>query len=298
VDNFKRSVVTCAAAIAIAIGILTVSGTAVAAAASKAIPKASSVNPNVNSTEPAGYTIAVSTTFFDNPTGEQTLGYVECPSGTVVFSGGVSVDGEIGQNINSSWPLNSTEWEAWVNNTSGLDAGFYVYAVCADEPSNYSIAESSLFAAEPYDLASEPQACPKKTVVLGGGAYSDSSATDVNLNDSYPTTGAKKASEWEATMDNDNSTDSGLYVYAVCAKKPKKYSVRVGSATDNPSDSTTFVKSTACAKGVIIGGGLISDSILGVDINETAPDGTKWESFENNASGDDNSITPYGICAV
>lgn len=293
-----RRMATATAALAIVAGGVTASG-ALAGAASK--PLAGSVAPKVKSTEPVGYAV-VGSGNIDVPSGREAGGTVDCPSGTVVWSGGVSTSGEMGENLNGSYPdpTNSSIWRAWVNNSSSEDESFRVWVVCADQPSKYATEVSSLFPADADTVTNGIEACPKGTVVLGGGAAAGSAATTVNLGDSYPTTGGKKGrtSEWAASIDNDGPS-TGLQVMAVCGKKPKSYSVLTGPPVDNASNSNGVAESPGCARGVVIGGGLTAFGILGVSMNETVPYGSdSWISFENNASGSDDSITPYGICAA
>jgi len=67
-----------------------------------------------------------------NPAGGQNSGSVACPAGKKVLGGGVSsTSGDLGHNVNSSYPTSETTWRADVNNNSGQDRSFIVYAICA-----------------------------------------------------------------------------------------------------------------------------------------------------------------------
>jgi hypothetical protein len=57
---------------------------------------------------------------------------VFCPTGKVVIGGGVLSEGDMGQNVNSSYPITSTSWQGYVNNSTGTPLNFEVYAICAN----------------------------------------------------------------------------------------------------------------------------------------------------------------------
>jgi hypothetical protein len=91
--------------------------------------------------------------------------------------------------------------------------------------------------------------CPSGTVVLGGGAFSNSVATNVNLNSSYP----DGSTEWSVDMNNASTGDASFVVYAVCAQQPKKYSIVEGTSVDNPSGDQTSATASCPAKTEILG---------------------------------------------
>jgi len=75
----------------------------------------------------------------NNPNGTQTSGTVDCPAGTSVTGGGVINNStSTGATVNSSAPRDGSDadtirddgWLAFVNNTSGADQLFFVYAIC------------------------------------------------------------------------------------------------------------------------------------------------------------------------
>ncbi len=305
----RRVAMSCGVSVALTVGVLSLAGPSVAGAAPTPDPVAATSRSGPSPAQPAGYTVVYSTTF-DNPIGGLDVGSVSCPAGTVVWSGGVLTFeglGQVGQNVNSSWPSNATTWSAWVTNTGGTDETFNVYAVCADRPQRYAIATSASLTVSPSSVDGTAATCAKGTVVLGGGALSSQpapgSSLDLNLNDSFPTlVGVKsKTSAWEAASNNGESVSSSLEVLAVCAKKPKKYSIQIGTAVDNRSDTATRADSPPCPVGVVIGGGLSSDASVFADLASTIPDPDNyWTSIEDNYaffSVGANPIVPYGICA-
>jgi len=74
------------------------------------------------------------------PTGTATSGRADCPSGQVPTGGGaefVYIPGETRESIKTSIPVkypvgaaHPTAWLVWINNTTGSQVTFFVYAVC------------------------------------------------------------------------------------------------------------------------------------------------------------------------
>jgi hypothetical protein len=75
---------------------------------------------------------SVVATSISNPTGAQSFGSVQCPAGALRTGGGVY--GSLGfaggqQSVNSSYPFGNG-WAAYMNNATGINGTFTVYAVC------------------------------------------------------------------------------------------------------------------------------------------------------------------------
>jgi hypothetical protein len=242
---------------------------------------------------PPGYTVATSGDI-TAPAGAQTDGAATCPSGTVPFGGGAFVSSSsLSVNINSSIPLENT-WEVWVNNGSASGTFFDVYVTCGTQPAKYAVVQSTDIANPSGSQSGAYAGCTTKgTVVLGGGGFSFSGDTSVNLNTSEPT-----GYFWFTNTNNASASNSTSVAYAVCGKKPKGYVFVEGSRYDNPVGAETNAVVTCPGVKVPLGGGINSGSEdLTVNINSTYPVGSSWSSYENNASAFDASATPYVICA-
>jgi hypothetical protein len=75
---------------------------------------------------------SVVATSISNPNGTQSFGSVACPAGSLRTGGGVF--GSLGfaggqQSVNSSYP-SGNGWAAYMNNATGINGTFTVYAVC------------------------------------------------------------------------------------------------------------------------------------------------------------------------
>jgi hypothetical protein len=272
---------------------------AAAAAAQIVVPQVKKMH------EPAGYTISVSPTT-SAPSYSETTETVGCPSGTVVWGGGVLVSSFVGLTVNSSFPTGETGWEGAVSNPTSSTSDFNSVAICADEPADYSIQTSRPIEVPALSEISDSEACPKHTVVLSGGDYSSSSGPDVSLHSSYPTVGAKKVNYWNVTEINDDPFSFYLYPYAVCAKKPMGYAQVAGGVVDDPAGATVG-DGAGCAKGVTIGGGVFAMSIYAdVDIGAIYPEtlllpgapGFAFAAYNDSTDQDGGNVQAYAECAT
>lgn len=267
------------------------------------------VVPQAKTQMPVGYTISYSP-LVSGSADTQTTETVGCPSGTVIWGGGVQTFSFSSLTVTSSFPTGDTGWEGAVSNQDSTDYndGFYVIAICADQPPDYSIQTSEATANPAGNQTTEEVACPKKTVVLSGGDYSSSSGIDVSLHSSFPMIAARRINYWSVTENNASTTESYLYVYAVCAKKPKGYKLVVGTGVDDPAN-TSIGSSVNCAKGVAIGGGVLATSTgsTGLDVNVVALypwdfQSTRYDQFWDGASNfsneDGGTVQPYAECAI
>jgi hypothetical protein len=248
----------------------------------------------ISNSLPAGYTIATSASFTAT-NGIQSRGTVTCPGTLKPVSGGVATPSmSTLVNVNSSFPFSKRSWAVDVNNTSGADTTFTVYAVCVKRGRLAFTVNSNLFTATANTQTEAVVGCPSG-VVVGGGVLSNSGSTSVNINTLIPagTTG------WRAHMNNATAADTTFTVWAICRNtKPGGYSEQVASSVDNPPGAQTQVQVFCPGNSVPLSGGVFSSSgSTAVNLNESIPDGQSWLGFENNTSGGDTSATPYAICA-
>ncbi len=267
-----------------------------------AIPRSAEQLPTAplsSAAVPSGYTLVSATFMATN--GVQTLGRVDCPptrSGAVrqPQGGGVySFSGSLGVNINGSYP-NGTGWVAYVNNNSGSNTTFAVFAVCAKPKTGYTMVEVSGIPNPAGSQSSGFVACPAGTRVLGGGGLSVSGDLAANINDSYPT-----ANGWHADVNNGSGSATTFNVYAVCSRYSltRGYMVVAGAAVDNPPGSQGLADAICPTGYSPLGGGASSStSSTSVNMNTTNPFTNGWQVYENNGSGGDASLTPYVICAT
>jgi len=231
--------------------------------------------------------------------GTHTRGSIDCPptSAGVIrqpLGGGALVTStSTGANVHGSYPKNIS-WVVDINNTSGADTTFSVYAVCAEQRAEYTVVTKRI--ANPAGSQTEGfKTCPAGTRVTGGGGMSSSGDVAVNINTSSPTSNG-----WRIDMNNASGSDTTFRVYAICTtySGTVRYSLVTGVAVDNPAGSQTAA-SVACYLGEspLGGGGFSSSGDISVNLNTSFPAGGGWQVFQNNASTTDASITAYVVCA-
>jgi hypothetical protein len=202
------------------------------------------------------------------------------------------------QSHSTSWSRTQTAQliiSRYVNNASGADSSFAVYAVCARRPAglNYGVV-SATFPVGPNSETIGEVLCPvnangKRLSAMGGGAFGFSESLSQNINADFPD------NSWRVDMISDVS--SNFTVYAVCAKRDR-YTINIGSS-DNPPNSQS-VASASCPPGAnVIGGGGQSSSGHGTPVymNATYPNSpASWSISVNNADSRMSNIFAYAIC--
>lgn len=268
-------------------------------AAAKTITSNAPGAPQSSTALPAGY-LLVSSGFLTAPNGMQSQGLVACPPTSLGVArypqgGGVFVtSGSTSVSVNSSFPTGVT-WNADVNNASGFDTTYDVWAVCAKKHSQYIQVSSSAVTVAAGTTNGAMASCPSGTRILGGGAVSASFDLTSNMNSSLPF-----GNGWFAEMNNGSTSPQTFRTYAVCSAYSLKtgYKVHVG-VTVTDANGTQTEASVSCPHGQVpLGGGVSTGSLAtSINVNTSEPTSTGWLVAENNASGFDTSMTPYVICA-
>jgi hypothetical protein len=286
----------CAAIVTMALAGAT---TAAAQTTTRAIPRV----PSTFASGPPGYNYAESSAI-EAVSGFQAFASVTCQVKkgvqTVPFSGGIIDDsGSFDSAINSSWP-SSDGWQGYVNNDSGADTDFQVWAICGNAPKGYVQLESTANANPAGEDSGWFFVCTTPgDSILGGGAYSSSGALSVNLQSDYPS----GTDTWEIWIDNASASDATVTVYDICAKvNTARTDFQIDStSSDNPADTQTEVYQQCPSGLVVLGGGLSNSSqSLSVTLNSSLPAVSTygWSGFENNGSGSDNTVTVHAVCAT
>lgn len=155
----------------------------------------------------------VATTGLINPNGIQSGFTQACPTGKKILGGGGFLSSGGDANINSDYP-SGNGWHIDANNASGADETFTVYAICSNYPST---THYGIHAGSPVDNAPNTQSpasisCPSGQSSLGGGVFSSSGSTSVNINVTQPVTGG-----WVSWMNNATTSDQSIQPYVICA---------------------------------------------------------------------------------
>jgi hypothetical protein len=266
---------------------------------------ASSKQPGV---QPAGVQAAALTRYqqvssgsFTDPANSQVEGSVTCPARTKVLSGGAIISStSVAENLNSSVPTSDgRSWEVWVNNTSGADDTFVVYAVCAGGVRLYSIATSGV-SPDPAGLPESNQiqaVCPKGTVVFGGGGYISSTSPDTMMAAAEPGFDLRT---WYSAFNNRSSATTNDQTFAVCGHRIAGY-VHVHGLGTNVGPGAQAGASVSCPVGDVVLGGGGSPSVFWdglTDMNSSGPaDSSTWSYWENDNSSHSFDVESSAVCA-
>jgi hypothetical protein len=258
------------------------------------------------SSRPGGYQV-VSSALLTAPSGRQVSGSVSCPPTSSGVerrpqSGGVFMtSSSLLANVNSSYPdLDGVSWDAFINNASGADTTFRVWAVCAKPKTGYLTVDSAGSDAPAGSQASIAVLCPGGTKILGGGAFSSSTSVAANVNSSEPVQSGSTYG-WLAVVNNGSSNDETFSAWAVCSKysiSKTGYQIVYGVPVDNPAGAQTAAFAGCPSGQSVLGGGVDSSSSdVRVNNNSTYPTSTGWQDYENNASGSGETVSSFAICA-
>jgi hypothetical protein len=246
---------------------------------------------------PPGYHRVLSAPIPAPPGNLDSGGQVACPTGTVVWGGGVGFTGGIagpGDTINTSAPT-ASGWKARYNNSSNRAANFRIDAICAKKPQGYTMTFTTVD--NPAGTqSSATAACPAHTVLLSGGTSSTADSVNAALTSAFPA-GSHK---FTAVMSNGTGTDQRVTAYAICGKKPARYTI-VSAPSSDTSGRDTLVSGAECpARTRILGGGIKVASprpsaTLGASLDDP---GTQWLSEVNNTTPGSVQVTVSAICAA
>jgi hypothetical protein len=276
---------------------LTLAGCALVAAVPAAAddaPPASKSSPDVAAPASAGKLpkgFEVRAGNFQASSGKQTHGSVFCPTGKVPIGGGAFVEsGDLFANLGGSYP-DGNAWSVDVNNI-GAQTSFRIFAVCAIKPKKYQVIEASGSAAQGQQNGSFAF-CPAGTVPLGGGVDIFSTSTAISVNSMEPFSNG-----WRSDVNNGGGGTVFFRTLLVCAKQPRGYVQVDASSIANPGATQTFV-SVSCPAGTsAISGGVHSGSgDIFVNLNTSAPLGSGWQGYVNNATSSPSSANAQVICA-
>ncbi len=291
---------------AVAGGTLLLPATAASAATTKPAPDgkpapSSRLAPPRARTAPKGYTV-VESPGYGSSSGFENEGGVSCPGHEQASDGGVVVESDaVTVSVASSFPT-SYGWAAYVNNNSGSDTEFFVYAICLARSSHRQVV-SSYVSVSGGSTASWTAQCPAGDKVTGGGAFDISYDTETNLSSSYPTTLMTPDDAWGVTVSNGDTSAAAVYVYAVCRPRPAGYSIQYGQPVNLSPDSDTEVFSSSCpGSRVVLGGGVITDDSsadTAVALNSVFPteNDTRWGGLVNNGETSVRESAAEAICA-
>jgi hypothetical protein len=245
---------------------------------------------------PPGYTIVHAGPFNAPPSAFDSGGSATCPTGTVVWGGGVTSHGSAGTSftVNTSQPVGSGGWEARVNNTGTTTVQFGVDAICANKPTGYKLVFRTVDN-PPNTQTHATVTCPSPKALLSGGTLSSADQVAGVLTSAWPQSSAK----FTGYMFNGTATDQTFTVEAVCGHKPIGYKITSNSAAVDPG--FTLGDGIACPAGTsVLGGGTQDpDHAPAVQVaGSIDEDPSAWVIDMNNDGQSVHQVNGYAICAA
>lgn len=174
------------------------------------------------------------------------------------------------------------------------------YVICMAHSASYKVVQSAPASVSPESVNSQAAVCPAHTTGTGGGAYSGSAATDVNINATVPNTFAGARTGWRVAMASSDPSSASFTVYAVCRSKPVGYSIQWGPNLQLAPYSEGEATVTCPGASVPIGGGGFSAYNVQdgwITMNSSGPDNQGWVVYENNDENVARGFAAAAICA-
>jgi hypothetical protein len=168
----------------------------------------------VCATKPSGYAQKESVSVSNPAGGYAGAGYL-CPKGDVITGGGAAssaIDTLV--NLNSAWPIGTTEWYVYLSNDSTLNETFNVYRICAKfnvaKTDYQSVAGTTVVNPGGHD-SNASAFCPGGLSTIAGGEVS-SGGVGVTINTTFPFVGG-----WGTDVNNGTGASNNVTPYVLCA---------------------------------------------------------------------------------
>jgi hypothetical protein len=198
---------------------------------------------------PAGYHIVHGPSVSAPPGLLDTDSQVSCPTGTVPWGGGTAGNPFTNMSINTTVST-SDGWLARVTNPDAPGGTFVIDAICARKPAAYSAVYASVDN-PPGTRSVATAVCPANTVVLSGGGFSTTDVAGARMLGAWPTS----TTAFRAVELNTTGTDAQLSAEALCAAKPRGYTIARSSLSENML-TLDFGGMSCPGTKTVIGGGI------------------------------------------
>jgi hypothetical protein len=194
-------------------------------------------------------------------------------------------------NVSASAPFGAF-WAGAVKNSSTTGSTFRVTAICAKRPQGYRVIQSPIVTNPAGTQTKAVATCPTGTMPLGGGGFTGSESTDVNMNGTAP-----KGRTWIVRENNEGMTDETVGAIAVFGKL-HGYRVVKGAPFSVIHGLEAGSFASCPAPTVPVSGGVFSGSkSVFVNFAGSFRTGHEWDAFVNNSTEGDISSTAVAVCA-
>lgn len=212
---------------------------------------------------------------------------VNCPSDSVVVSGGYATNSDVMVYQNA---ISGNGWKAYGKNNAGVVRTLFVYAVCLSNTTGTVTSHASAVSAPGGGIGNPKASCPAGSVITGGGW---SVTSNPNL---VVYVSAKNGNGWEIFAHNKTGSNKSVKVYAVCLSGTSGVNNYVSMTSSLSANSTGYSIAT-CTDSLTVGGGFRTSS--SVTIYNTSPRAgysDQWIVYGRNHSGSSQFLQADAVC--
>ncbi len=218
-----------------------------------------------------------------NTTETQTI---DCPSGSVVVSGGFSH--QTGVRVWRS-SQSGNGWRISATNTQTTQRAITITATCLSNSGGSTSSSSLNQPAMANDFTHFVVDCPSGSVVTGGG-WDLGNQTNPHVYHS-----AKSGNSWALTINNPGGNAQPVTAYAVCLSGVSGTTAqRENRENAVPPNSTANVQQLCTSGSVVTGGGFSMDREL--TLFNTTKENNGWINHVANPTGEEKRLDTFAIC--
>lgn len=211
---------------------------------------------------------------------------VNCPSGSVVVSGGYAANNGV-----RVWHTRQygNGWGVYATNTTGDSKSLNVYAVCLYNSGGTTDLEWDYEHINPNNVTQITTSCPAGTLVTGGG-WVIGTDPHVQIYNS-----SKLDNGWQIYVNNTGGNSPQVNVYATCLAGVSGTTDMENNTGNNiPAGDIAHVTVKCPSGSVVTGGGFATN--FGVTIYNETITGNIWNVYARNTTASTKTLNGYGIC--
>ncbi len=211
---------------------------------------------------------------------------VNCPSGSVVVSGGFAH--QLGVRVWHSMK-NGNGWRVFATNNHTSARQVTITATCLFNSGGTSDQATTQQNANRNDTTQITTTCPAGSIVTGGG-WVIGSNTAIQVFQS-----SRSGNGWQIFINNPTSNSPPVNVYAVCLSGvPGSTSETVSSENMVPPNETADEEQLCPSGTFVTGGGFMID--LSLNLYNTSVFQNGWVNSVHNPTGEEKRLDTFAIC--
>ncbi len=211
---------------------------------------------------------------------------VNCPSGSVVVSGGFSHPTEV-----RVWQSmkHGNGWRVFATNNHSSARTITITATCLLNSGGTSEQTITKQNANPNGFTNLTTTCPAGSIVTGGGwMIGNNSAIQIYQS-------SRSGNGWQIETNNPTSNTPEINVYAICLSRvPGSTTQEVSSENMIPPNETADAEKLCPSGTFVTGGGFMMD--IGLNLYNTSVFQNGWFNSVRNPTGEEKRLDTFAIC--